>query len=248
MQVVKGSGEKYWFNCDKCSHDFESILYNIKSGYWCPYCSNSKLCIDENCKDCYNKSVISHEIMKSWIWSCKNAENPRQIFKYCNKKYWFKCNICSNDFERAPCSLGGKYYNVVCSFCRYKTELKLYDKIKKYFYSILRDFKQEWCKKINFLPFDFCIPEYKIIIELDGPQHFVQISCWKDLEIVKENDKFKEECANNNGYSIIRLLQKDVMNDTYDWEKELCDAVEEIKTSNEITNIYLSKNDEYDNF
>jgi len=246
--LFQGDSNKYWFNCDKCSHDFESILYSIKSGYWCPYCSNSKLCIDENCKDCYNKSVISHEIMKSWIWSCKNAENPRQIFKYCNKKYWFKCNICSNDFERAPCSLGGKYYNVVCSFCRYKTELKLYDKIKKYFYSILRDFKQEWCKKINFLPFDFCIPEYKIIIELDGPQHFVQISCWKDLEIVKENDKFKEECANNNGYSIIRLLQKDVMNDTYDWEKELCDAVEEIKTSNEITNIYLSKNDEYDNF
>ena len=54
--------------------------------------------------------------------------------------------------------------------------------------------------------------------------------------------------ANKNGYSIIRLLQEDVFNDTYDWKKELCDAIEEIKTSNEITNIYLSKNDEYDNF
>lgn len=38
------------------------------------------------------------------------------------------------------------------------------------------------------------------------------------------------------------------MNDTYDWVKELCDAIEQIKPSNEITNIYLSKNNEYDNF
>jgi very-short-patch-repair endonuclease len=71
---------------------------------------------------------------------------------------------------------------------------------------------------------------------------------WKNPEEQQKSDKFKEECANNNGYSVIRLLQEDVMNDTYDWVKELCDAIEQIKSSNEITNVYLSKNNEYDNF
>ena len=135
-----------------------------------------------------------------------------------------------------------------CNLCINKTETKLYEIMKKIFPNLISQFKQEWCKNKKSLPYDFCIPEYKIIIELDGRQHFQQVRNWSSPQEQFENDKFKEECANNNGYSIIRLLQEDVMNDTYDWEKELCDAVEEIKTSNEITNIYLSKNDEYDNF
>jgi very-short-patch-repair endonuclease len=109
-------------------------------------------------------------------------------------------------------------------------------------------FKEEWCKKIKKLPYDFCIPEYKTIIELDGPQHFHQVSNWSSAEDQFENDKYKEECANENGYSVIRLLQEDVFYDTYDWVKELCDSIKEIKASDEITNIYLCKNDEYDKY
>ena len=246
--LFQGDSNKYWFNCDKCNHDFYVVLYSVKGGFWCPYCSHSKLCMDENCKDCYNNSAASHEIMNYWVWSTKNTEEPRQVFKYCNKKYWFVCNLCNNEFERTPSSMGGEKYNVVCSVCRYKSELKLYDKFKIMYPNLITQFKQEWCKKINYLPFDFCILEYKIIIELDGPQHFQQISNWKPLEIVQENDKFKEECANNNRYSVIRLLQEDVMNDTYDWVKELCEAIEELKNGDEIANIYLCKNNEYNDF
>ena len=28
-EVLKNSGKKYWFNCNKCLHLFESTLYNI---------------------------------------------------------------------------------------------------------------------------------------------------------------------------------------------------------------------------
>jgi very-short-patch-repair endonuclease len=203
--------------------------------------------MNEKCTDCYNKSFASHIILKSWIWGNKNTDNPRYIFKYSNNKYWFECNLCKNDFERAPHTLGNRYNNV-CPFCRYKTEYKLYDKLKPIYQSIIRDFKQDWCKKINNLPFDFCITENKIIIELDGPQHFIQIPCWKPLDLVQENDKYKEECANNNGYSIIRLLQTDVLNDTYDWLKELCEEIEELKNGDEIANVYLCKNNEYQHF
>jgi len=65
-------------------------------------------------------------------------------------------------------------------------------------------------QKKKHLPFDFCIQEHKIIIELDGRQHFKQVSNWCSPEEQFENDKFKEDCANNNGYSVIRLLQHDV--------------------------------------
>jgi len=120
--------------------------------------------------------------------------------------------------------------------------------MKSLYPSLQTQFKQEWCKKILHLPFDFCIPEHKIIIELDGVQHFQQVRNWSSPQEQFENDKYKEECANENGYSIIRLLQEDVFNDSYDWVKELCNAIEEIKVSDDIINTYLCKNDEYKEF
>ena len=135
-----------------------------------------------------------------------------------------------------------------CPNCVNKTEGKLYENIKQAYPSIIIQFKEEWCKKISYLPFDFCIPELKIIIELDGPQHFQQVSNWSSPEEQFENDKYKEKCANDNGYSVIRILQEDVFYDTYDWLNDLCNAIKEIKNGDKIDNIYLSKNGEYDLF
>lgn len=132
-------------------------------------------------------------------------------------------------------------------FCKNKTEALLYNIIKEKFPTIILQFKQDWCKKIFYLPFDFCIPEYKIIIELDGPQHFRQISNWSSPEEQFDNDKYKEKCANDNGYLIIRILQEDVLNDIYNWEGELYDSIEKIKNGYN-KNIYLCKNKEYSNF
>ena len=56
----------------------------------------------------------------------------------------------------------------------------------------------------------------------------------------------KLKCANENGYSIIRILQYDILKDKYDWLKELCETIEETKNGSDIVNIYLCKNNEYD--
>jgi len=132
-----------------------------------------------------------------------------------------------------------------CPFCKNKTEWKLYENLKNVYSSLENQFKKEWCKRKNRLPFDFCIPEKKIIIELDGLQHFKQVSVWKPPEEQYKLDKFKEQCANTNGYSTIRLLQEDVFFNKYDWLTELCHSIDDISNSENITNIYLCKNNEY---
>ena len=201
------------------------------------------LCKNEDCNFCFEKSFASHE--KSKYWSDKNELKTRDVFKGSRNKYLFYCNKCNHDFESALFNVSkGKW----CPYCVNKTEQKLYDKISLIYPELIRQYKVEWCKNIFCLPFDFCIPKYKNIIELDGPQHFRQVSNWNSPKKNKENDKFKEECANNNGYSIIRLLQEDVMNDTYDWVKKLCEAIEELKNGYEIANIYICKNNEYNDF
>lgn len=118
--------------------------------------------------------------------------------------------------------------------------------MKDIYPSIIYQFRVEWCKNTSYLPFDFCIEEYKIIIELDGPQHFKQIMNWKSPEEQQETDLYKEKCANDNGYCVIRILQNDVLNDNYDWLKDLIESIEELNNGDEIANIYLCKNNEYE--
>ncbi len=84
--------------------------------------------------------------------------------------------------------------------------------------TVRRQFKADWCKNKSYLPFDFLVND-KIIVELDGPQHFKQIYNWQEP---KENLKMKQ--AITNGFSVIRLLQEDV------WNQKLASALESIQS------------------
>jgi very-short-patch-repair endonuclease len=232
--------KKCWFDCDKCNHSFEQYLNHVNNGVWCPYCANKKLCYNEDCLNCFNKSYASHkDVIK---WSIKNIVKPRNIFKVCYKEFIFDCDKCGNDYKKYLSKNSG------CPHCQNKTETILYEYLYNIYLNIIKQYKVDWCKNIRFLPFDFCIKENKIIIELDGRQHFEQVSNWSSPEEQFENDKYKEKCANDNGYSIIRLLQEDIFYDKYDWKTELINNIEKIKIDNIIQNIYMCKNNEYEKF
>jgi very-short-patch-repair endonuclease len=314
--VFKNSNKKYLLNCNKCNHTFSIALNNINTGYWCPYCANKKLCDEEDCKECYEKSFASHDKSKYLI---NNKLEPRYIFKCSNDKYNILCNICNHIFnitiskitsmnrwcsycankklcgndncnvcfeksfashkkskywsnvnELLPiqifkssnkkfifnCNKGHKFISALnhvtnnkwCPYCVNKTEQKLYDKLSTLYPTLQQQFKVEWCKNKTFLPFDFVIPENKIIIELDGRQHFEQVRNWDDPKKTQENDKYKMKCANDNNYSVIRILQEDVFYDSYDWLSELNDNIKNIIKNKKVENIYMCKDNEYDVF
>lgn len=54
--------------------------------------------------------------------------------------------------------------------------------------------------------------------------------------------------ANENGYSVIRILQTDIYKNKYDWEKELDNNIKQICDEGKIQNIYMCKNNEYKDF
>lgn len=195
---------KFKFKCDKCEHIFVMNLKDIViKGHWCSYCSHQKLCDNENCDMCFNNSFASVERSKY----LNDNINPRTLFKRTNKKYKFNCDVCNKIFV-SP--LSAVTNGVWCSFCVNKTELILYNKLIEYYSTLKRQYKVDWCKNIKHLPFDFVIEEGKVIIELDGKQHFEKIGNWLSPEKTRKNDIFKMKCANENGFSVIRILQKDV--------------------------------------
>ena len=56
------------------------------------------------------------------------------------------------------------------------------------------------------------------------------------------------KCANDNGFSIIRIIQEDVIKNKYDWLNEIISNIEKITNENEVQNIYMCKNNEYKDF
>jgi very-short-patch-repair endonuclease len=218
--------------------DFEQVPSSHLQGCGCKMCGILLTIEKQTCS-------IQEFINKAKQIHGDKYDYSNVIYKGANEKVTIICKK-HGDFSQTP----SKHINAKqgCSLCINKTESKLYEKLLVIYPTLTIQFKKDWCKRLFHLPYDFCIPECKIIIELDGEQHFKQVANWSSPEEQFENDKFKEKCANQNGYSIIRLLQEDVFYDTYDWVKELCDAIEEVKSSEGITNVYLCKNGEYEQF
>ncbi len=110
--VCKRSNFKYWFNCDQCGHTFSNDLNSITRGRWCSFCGNDQLCQLDTCQICFNKSFAS--VDKALYWSQINIVLPRSVFKYSNKKYWFKCDVCFHTFETQLNNISsGKW----CHYC-----------------------------------------------------------------------------------------------------------------------------------
>jgi very-short-patch-repair endonuclease len=155
--------------------------------------------------------------------------------------------ICKThgDFEQTPRDHISKIRG--CQLCFNTSEGFFYNKLIKYYPTLKTQFRAEWCKGQRYLPFDFYLKEYKIIIELDGGQHFKQVSDWKSPEIQRKNDIYKMNCANSNGYSVIRILQEDVQKNKYDWIKEIKSNIKNIIKTKKVENIFMCKSNEYDN-
>jgi very-short-patch-repair endonuclease len=218
----KNSNEKFYFDCPKCIHEFPLSKLEMINGSGCPFCENTKLCDNLDCKLCYENSLASLPLAK--FWSKKNKKSPREILKNLNESV-------DDDI----------YIN--------KTEQKLFEELRNVYPGIQRQFKPEWCKNPEtgrHLPFDFCIPEHNIIIELDGPQHFEQVSNWKSPIEQQKRDLEKQKCANVNNYYVIRLLQKCVYKDFNYWKNRLIETIEKVKI--EPDNWCIPYKDEYDTF
>jgi len=111
--VFKGSIEKYLFDCD-CGHEFLMSPESINKGYWCQYCCNKsvKLCDDEECERCYERSFASHEVAS--YWSKRNERTARQTFKVSDKPCYLDC-ICGHEIQTSPFAV--KYSDSWCPYC-----------------------------------------------------------------------------------------------------------------------------------
>jgi len=218
--VFKKSGTKYWFDCHKCGHDYEKILCDMDR-YDCPYCGSQQLCSNTDCQVCLKKSFASSD--KAKYLNPENKIDPRTLFISSEKKHEFICekgHKFSSALNKITCD------NTWCPSCINKTETKLYDWLCGKYTNVEKQKRFEWCKNKKCLPYDFYLPEYNLLIELDGNQHFEQIQNWQSPEKTQETDIYKNEKAIENGLSIIRIVQTDIWNNINQWDLKLCEKIQ----------------------
>lgn len=312
--ILKGSSKKFYFNCDICLHSFKGRIHDITKGKWCPFCANQKLCVKEDCNFCFERSFASFKsktkkgnLKINCFDKERNKIKTRMIAKYCNKKFWFKCDFCKHDFDDTlshivhsnrwcpycsePCkklcskrdckicfekslasftgkTFKGKYkiecfdfsknkeiprmimkgthtkYYYICDHCEFnfpartnhitgsnswcprcinKTEKKFMCYFEENYpdISIAHQAKYNWCRNKKYLPYDFSLEELKILIEIDGAHHYRQIANWQSPEKTQEIDNYKNTKANENGYTVIRILQENIWYEKNDWKIKL---------------------------
>lgn len=240
-QVMLQSCKKITFDCLACHHSYTTTPghYYARNGS-CPYCANKYLCEKEDCTACYQKSIASHPRMN--CWSQKNMINPRLTFKGSETRCIFNCDVCQSEFDT-------KAYNVLagywCPYCKKKTEAKVLEFLKGLEGEWKAQRRFTWCRfsgTNNIMPFDFGSESKKILLEIDGEQHFSQVSNWDSPESVQHKDVEKIQLAIKEGYSVIHISQLDIWKDLYDWKSTLLHIFDNLKEANECC--FISKNPE----
>ena len=228
--VFLGSSGKYWFDCKECGHSYDQQISSITcNNISCPYCSQCSriLCFDMSCNFCFNKSFASCD--KAKYWSPKNSANPRFVFKKTNTlKYLFNCNYCHEDFEAFPLKI---FYGRWCNKCKNKTEKLVRDFLIVDNYIFIHQYNKLWQNERIKYSFDFYFPDYNIILEIDGEQHFKHFNKkWESPEESQKKDIFKMKRAIERGISIIRILQEEIWNNKIDWQGILKEYIKKYDT------------------
>ena len=261
------------YNCQKCSNNYKfdtlsfiekaKIVHFDRYDYINTNYINANIPVSIICKEHGEFKQIPdfHINRKCGCPKCSNnvkldlIEFIEKASKIHNNKYDYSKVEYNNNRREITiiCKTHGEFIqkpfvhlsNHGCPSCINKTEFKFFEKMKELYPTMKRQFKVQWCKNKLYLPFDFVIEDLNIIIELDGDQHFKQISNWTAPEFQIEKDKYKIQCANQNGFSVIRLLQNDVSKDNFDWVEDIKINIEIINTEQKVQNIFICKNNEY---
>ena len=221
--IHKGSNSRYWIKCITCKHIIHRRIDEFMISSTCSYCREfgASLCDNSNCSHCLNRSFASHPMSQYWDFTNNDGKLPRDFMRCSDAKCAFICNYCNNPYNN---TLGGISKGHWCSCRKNKTESKVLSYLLETYpqYKITPQFKLSNCPNRKY---DIAIEDILLIIEIDGRQHFEQVSTWTSPIRNAKIDCYKMLKATDSKYSILRIFQEDIWNDTIDWRSMLRDNI-----------------------
>jgi len=94
QDVTPGSGRRVWWECQK-GHEWQTSVHNRSlRGQGCP------LCVDRTRKHGSLAEEFPH-LLDEWDYS-KNLHLPEKYRARSNKKVWWRCSICTHEWQATP--------------------------------------------------------------------------------------------------------------------------------------------------
>lgn len=105
-----GSNRKISWRC-RDGHRWEATINSRTSGTSCPYCAGKRVISGMN-----DLLTVRPEIAAEWNFEKNYPLTPDRVSAYSNKRVWWKCEKCQNEWQTSISSKKQRY----CKQCRYK--------------------------------------------------------------------------------------------------------------------------------
>ena len=194
------------------------LKYSYSKGYnhylECWYEDRYKVYNQETLKKCKINSLIQVDknnfgkpTQENWLYQRtdlhKFVDNPDDLKNYhmgSGKTYEWKCPSCGKRFNKRI--LDVTQYGMSCDLCS-----SAFSKNERLVSIILTKINENYITQKEFsdcrikqpLPFDFYLPQYNMVIETHGAQHYEEVKFYKTNEHTLKSDRIKKKyCKDNN--------------------------------------------------
>ena len=188
-------------SCDQCGHECASGP--------CKFCARPRRtqpCESNECAYCFANTLASNDkAIRVWNdpeWS------PRRVWKTSSRLIRVACDECGLKTRTQALRIP----SVRCALCVNPNERAVYEFLKEHF-----DMVEHQVADGDYR-YDFLV-DNKIVVEVDGPQHFRPVRGWKTGVEQFSRDLQKEEHIVASGRGVVRILQESVKNDDFDWRE-----------------------------
>ena len=184
--VLEGTNKKVWWKC-QLGHSYEASINNRTRGVGCPYCSGKKILAGFN-----DIATTKPILLEEWNYD-KNTISPSMISSGSEKKVWWKCRICGNEWK-APVYTRP---NNGCPRCSKELRTSFPEQAVFFYLSKIYPDTVNGDRHLR-KELDIYIPSKKIAIEYDGYRWHSDVQ--KDIE--------KNQLCLNEGIILFRIREE----------------------------------------
>lgn len=202
VDCINGCNDKIKITCPDHG-TFKQAASKHLSGQGCPKCGSIK---------CSESRRLSDQEFINKANEIHNNRYDYSLVSYetSHKKVKIICRDCKKPFHQRPnCHLSGSG----CPNCNSSTgELEIKDFLIAQKIKFIPQKTFDTCRNINKLPFDFFLPNYNLLIEYQGIQHFEPIEFFggeRTFEVQVRRDNIKKNWAKRSKYELKYITYKD---------------------------------------
>ena len=183
---------KTLYKCKIDGYTWEAYPHSVIGGTGCPKCAGNIKRTHDEYVEILSFTNSDIEVIGTYI----NCKTP----------ILHKCKVDGYEWEVSPSVM---LQNGSCPVCKETSgERQIRQWLEKHSIAYVFQYKFDNCRDINPLPFDFYLPDYNMVCEYDGIQHYKSIEYFggeKTFKYTQKHDNIKNEYCKNNNIILLRI-------------------------------------------